>query len=142
MPDNWKVGTDKDNSNQVFIKDNWIHSIQEVIVEGPEVDIVEKIKKAKSKDEEIVRVVEEMKKAGVKELRGEDWKLEEDLVLKERKVYVPKDEELRAEVIQLHHDVPVAGHGGVSDKELLVAGYNKGCRKICERVQFMPKDKE
>jgi len=33
-------------------------------------------------------------------------------VLKERKVYVPKDEELRAEVIQLHHDVPAAGHGG------------------------------
>jgi len=33
-------------------------------------------------------------------------------VLKEEKVYVPKDEELRAEVIQLHHDVPAAGHGG------------------------------
>jgi len=33
-------------------------------------------------------------------------------VLKEGKVYVPKDEELRTEVIRLHHDVPVAGHGG------------------------------
>ena len=33
-------------------------------------------------------------------------------MLKEGKVYVPKDEELRAEVIQLHHDVPAAGHGG------------------------------
>ena len=32
--------------------------------------------------------------------------------MKERKVYVLKDEELRAEVIQLHYDVPVAGHGG------------------------------
>ena len=29
-----------------------------------------------------------------------------------RKVYVPKDEELRTEVIWLHHDVPAAGHGG------------------------------
>jgi len=38
--------------------------------------------------------------------------LEEDLVLKEGKVYVPKDEELRAEVIRLHRDVPAAGHGG------------------------------
>ena len=27
-------------------------------------------------------------------------------------MYVPKDEELRAEVIRLHHDVPMAGHGG------------------------------
>ena len=108
----WKVGVDKDNNNQVFIKDNWICSMYEVIVEGPEVDLVEKIKKARSKDENVVRVVEEMKKIGVKELRGNEWKIEEDLVLKEGKVYVPKDEELRAEVIWLHHDVPVSGHGG------------------------------
>jgi len=33
-------------------------------------------------------------------------------VLKEGKVYVLKDEELRAEVIRLHHDVPAVGHGG------------------------------
>jgi len=32
--------------------------------------------------------------------------------LKEGKVYVPKDEKLRAEVIRLHHDMPVGGHGG------------------------------
>ena len=108
----WKVGVDKDNDNQVFIKDNWIHSVYEVVVEGPEVELVEKIKKARSKDEDVVRVVEEMKKAGVRELEGNEWKLEEDLILKEGKVYVPKDEELRVKVIQLHHDMPVAGHGG------------------------------
>ena len=33
-------------------------------------------------------------------------------MLKEGKIYIPKDEELRAEVIQLHHDVPVARYGG------------------------------
>ena len=33
-----------------------------VVIEGLEVDLVEKIKKARSKDEDIVRVVEEMKK--------------------------------------------------------------------------------
>jgi len=33
-------------------------------------------------------------------------------VLKEEKVYVLKDKELRAKIIQLHHDVLVAGHGG------------------------------
>jgi len=74
--------------------------------------LLEKIKKARSKDKDIVRVVEEMKKAKVKELRGNEWKIEEELVLKEGKVYVPKDEELRAEVIQLHHDVPTVGYGG------------------------------
>jgi len=64
----WKVGVDKDNKNQVFIKDNWIHSIQEVVIEQPEVEIIEKIKKARSKDKDVVRIVEEMKKVRVKEL--------------------------------------------------------------------------
>ena len=107
----WRVGVEKDNDNQVFIKDNWICKLQEVVIEGPEVDIIEKIKKARSKDEDVVRVVEDMKKVGVKELRGNEWKIEGDLMLKERKVYVPKDEKLRAEVIQLHHDVLAVGHG-------------------------------
>jgi len=108
----WKVGVEKDNDNQVFIKDNWICKLQEVVIEGPEVDIIEKIKKARSKDEDVVRVVEEMKKVGVKELQGNEWKIEGDLVLKKGKVYIPKDKELRTEVIQLYHDVPVVGHGG------------------------------
>jgi len=106
----WKVGVDKDNENQVFIKDNWIWSMYEVVVEGPEVDMLEKIKKVRNKNKDIVKVVEEMKKAGVRELYGNEWQIKEDLVLKERKVYVLKDEELRAEVIWLYYDVLVAGH--------------------------------
>jgi len=108
----WKVGVEKDNENQVLIKDNWICSLQEVVIKGPELDIVEKIKKARSKNKDVVRVVEEMKKARVKELRRNEWKIEGELVLKEGKVYVPKDEELRAEVIRLHHDVLTVGHRG------------------------------
>ena len=108
----WKVGVERDNEDQVFIKDNWIHSIQEVVIEEPEVEILKKIKKARGKDEEVVRIVKEIKKAGVKVIQGEEWKIEGELVLKEGKIYVPKDEELRTEIIRLHHDVPMAGHGG------------------------------
>ena len=64
----WKVDVEKDNDNQIFIKDNWIHSLQEVVIEGPEVEILEKIKKARSKNKNVVKVVEEMKKAKMKEL--------------------------------------------------------------------------
>ena len=39
------------------------------MIERPKVNILEKIKIARSKDEEVVRVVEEIKKAGVKVLR-------------------------------------------------------------------------
>ena len=69
-------------------------------------------KKARDKDKEVVRVVEEIKKARIKVVRGEEWQLKGDLVLKKGKVYVPKNKELRAEIIQLHHDIPVAGHRG------------------------------
>jgi len=68
----WKVGTENDNNNQTLIKKQWICSLIEVIIEGPKVKIIEKIKKAKSKDKEVVRVVEEMKKTGVKVLRGDE----------------------------------------------------------------------
>ena len=69
---NWKIGVENDNDNQVFIRDNWICSLEEVVIEGPEVDIVEKIKKARSKDKEVVRIVEKIKKIKVKELKGEE----------------------------------------------------------------------
>jgi len=29
------------------------------------------------------------------------------------KVYIPKDEKLQIEIIQLHHDIPVTEHGGI-----------------------------
>jgi len=75
-----------------------------------EVDIIEKIKIAREKDKEVVRVVEEMKKAGVKVLRGNKWQVKGDLVLKEGKVYIPKNEKLRIEIIQPYHNIPVAGY--------------------------------
>ena len=72
--------------------------------------MVKKIKKTRSKNKEVVKVVEEIKKAGVKMLQGEEWQVEGDLVLKEGKVYVLKDEMLKTEIIQLHLDIPVARH--------------------------------
>ena len=106
----WKVETRNDNDNQILMKEQWIYSLVEVIIEEPEVDIVKK--KARGKDKKIVRVVEEMKKVEVKELWGEEWQIKGDLILKEGKVYIPKDEALRVEIIQLYHNVPVAEHGG------------------------------
>ena len=82
------------------------------MIEGLEKEIVRKIKEAKDKDEEVIKTVEEMKKAGVKVLRNEKWQIEEGLVLKEERVYVPKDEKLRVEIIQLHHDILIVEHGG------------------------------
>ena len=68
-------------------------------------------------------------------------------MLKEGKMYILKDEELRVEIIQLHHDVPVAEHGGKwKITELVMQNYwwlgitkdmgkyMEGCN-ICQRMK-------
>ena len=63
----------------------------EVVVEELETILVKKIKRVRGKDEEVVKVVEEMKKAGVKVLRKNKWKIKEELVLKEKKMLQTQD---------------------------------------------------
>ena len=65
------------------------------------------VEKTKEKDEKLVRIVEKIKKAEVKILRGDEWKSKDNLILRERKVYILMNNELRLEVIQLHHNILV-----------------------------------
>jgi len=83
-----------------------------VVIEESEVNILEKVKIAKSKNKEVVRVVKEIKKVGVKVLRGNKWQIEGDLVLKKSKIYVLKNKVLKVEIIWLYYDIPIVGHGG------------------------------
>ena len=108
----WKVGVEKDNKYQTLIKEQYICNLVKVVIKRSKVEILEKIKIARAKDKEVVKVVEEMKNAKVKVLWGDEWQVEGNLVLKERKVYIPKNEELRVEIIQLYYDVLVVEHGG------------------------------
>ena len=84
----WHKGVEKDNEDRMLVKPEWLRKaqVEEVLIEG--VDILEKIRKLKTKDNEVVKVVEEMKKAGVKMLRDKEWREEDGLMLKEGKVYV------------------------------------------------------
>ena len=82
----------------------------EVIVEG--MDLLEKVKQLKVKDNEVIKAVEEIKQAGVKILRDEEWREVNGIIYKEGKIYIPKDEKLRVEIIWLHYDMPVGGHRG------------------------------
>ena len=107
-------GVKKDNENQVMLKKEWLEirvmEKGQLLVERVKKEIIEKINKSKAKNDEIVKAVEEMKKMEVKMLRNDEWQTENELVLKKRKIYVPKNESLRLEIIQLHHDTLIAGH--------------------------------
>jgi len=56
------------------------------------------------------------------------------LLLKKGKVYVPKDEALRVEIIRLHHNTPMGGHGGQWKIVEIVARGNKRSEAVCRGV--------
>jgi len=104
----WQKGVDKDNEDRTLIKSKWVRGVEMVIEEG---DLRERIKKAQEEDEKVVKAVEELKRVEVKTLRDEEWEIEDRIVLKEGRIYVPEGE-LKGEVIQLHHDTLVEGDRG------------------------------
>ena len=112
----WAERVERDNENQVMLKKEWLEiraiDRKQWLIEGAEEEIIEKIKKSEARDNEVIKAVEEMKKAEVKVLRNEEWQIEKDLVLKNGKVYIPRDKKLMLEIIWLYHDTLMAEHGG------------------------------
>jgi len=70
----WEVGVERDNEDEMLVKPKWLKVKRtervEVIVE--EVDLLEKVRKSKVKDNKVVKVVEEMKQVGVKILKDKE----------------------------------------------------------------------
>ena len=103
----WQERVEKDNEDQKLIKPEWIRGAETMIEEG---NLKERIKRAQKGDEKVVKVVEELKRAGIKTLKDEEWEVEDGIVMREGRIYIP-EKELRGEIIRLHHDTPVGGHG-------------------------------
>jgi len=59
----WEVGVERDNKDETLVKKEWLENKRtekvEVIVE--EVDLLEKIRQLRVRDDEVVKAVEEMK---------------------------------------------------------------------------------
>ena len=59
----WEVGVERNNENETLVKPEWLEVRRteriEVIVEG--VDLLEKVRNSKVKDNEVVKSVEEIK---------------------------------------------------------------------------------
>ena len=65
---NWQEGVEKDNEDWKLIKPKWIRGMETVVEEG---NLRERIKRAQERDKKVVKVVEELKKAGIKTLKDE-----------------------------------------------------------------------
>jgi len=92
---NWQKGVEKDNKDQKLIKPEWIRGAKIMIKEG---DLKERIKRVQEGDERVVKTVEELKKAGIKTLKDEEWEIEDGIVIKEGRIYMPEGE-LREKII-------------------------------------------
>jgi len=70
----WEVEVEKDNKNKTLVKPKWLEvrrtKVVKIIVDR--VDLLEKVKESRVKDDEVIKAVEEMKQAGVKMLRDEE----------------------------------------------------------------------
>jgi len=82
--------------------------VETIIEEG---NLKERIRRAQEGNKKVVKVVEELKRAGIKMLKDEEWEIEDRLVMKKGRIYVLEGE-FRREIIQLHHNTPVGEHGG------------------------------
>jgi len=70
----WEIEVERDNENKMLVKVEWLEVRQtekvEIIVDG--VDLLEKIKQSKVKDNKVVKAVKETKQAEVKMLRNKE----------------------------------------------------------------------
>jgi len=96
----WQEGMERDNKDRTLIKPEWVRGVETIVEEE---NLRERTKRAQEGNERVIKAVEELKKAGVKTLRDEEWEIEDGVVLKERRIYV-LERELRREIIQLYHD--------------------------------------
>ena len=145
---------ESDNENVILLKPSYfkIQALKQghILLTGEEKGLLQKIRKAKDFDESVVKAAEELKSSSAKRIEGEEWSEEQGLILFRGKVYVPKDSDLRMQIVKAHHDLQIAGHPGRwKTLELVsrnywwpgmsryIASYCKGCDR-CNRTKSFP----
>jgi RNase H-like domain found in reverse transcriptase/Integrase zinc binding domain len=118
-----------------------------------DVNLRDRIKKNKEYDFDVTRAIELLQEEGLTNIQNnlEDWKIEEvddqKTIFYKGKQYVPKDQELRRDILKLFHNHKTAGHPGELETynfvkqhywwpglRIFVKNYVKGCR-ICQQFK-------
>src|SRR5882672_3266902 len=119
-----------------------------VTLEGEEGGFLERVCNCTDRDDSVVRALKEL--GTERGLRSNEWQERDGLVLYRGKIYIPRDSQLRLDIVKAHHDYPVAGHPGRWKTTKLVArnfwwprmgryivDYVKGCN-LCNRTKTFP----
>ena len=149
-------GVNSDNKDQILLKPEFFAiAALDNSHDSPINDdqILREVKEALLQDE-VTENYQSLLKSGPREFSKslEEWNFENGLLLYRGKVYIPKtkDEELRRQIIKMHHDLPSAGHPGRwKTYELIsrnywwpglttdVKRYVSGC-DICQKMKNRP----
>ncbi|KAJ3577041.1 hypothetical protein NP233_g61 [Leucocoprinus birnbaumii] len=149
-------GVNFDNEDQILLKPEFfaVHAV-EAVHESPINDeqILREVKQALLSDE-VTKDYKSLLQSGPREFGKslQDWNYENGLLLYRGKVYIPKstNDHLRQRIVQIHHDLPSAGHPGrwktyelVSrnywwpSMSIFVKKYVTGC-DVCQRMKNRP----
>ena len=102
---------DHDNKDRILLSENMFINLVDV-------DLQDRIAKAKSYDFDVKNALEMLLEKGLNTLRHdlEDWKLEQhgenNILFYKGKNYIPNDLELRQDIVKMFHDHEMAGHPG------------------------------
>ena len=108
----WEIEVDKDNKNETLVKPKQliVRRTEKVKIIVERVNLLEKVRQSKVKDDKVIKVVKKIKWARVKILRDKEQREVNSIMYKEKKVYMSKDNILRMEIIRLHYNTLVGGY--------------------------------
>jgi len=114
-PDHGKGTSDNEDVVLLRLELLAIQALKGIQSEGPERDILREICQGNQKrdqEEPVAKVARELRQASDKTVCSAEWS-EDDGVLRFRgKIYVPRNADLRRQVVSLCYDTKVAGHPG------------------------------
>ncbi|KAF9800025.1 hypothetical protein IEO21_10452 [Rhodonia placenta] len=112
-----QVSNEDDNTNEVVLKQEHFHIAAtqrghaSVTVDQ---SLLKCIRECSEKDWAVAKALEKVQNLRPPRLQKgfEEWNAEQGLLLFRRMVYVPKNAELWRDIVKIHHDSLIAGHGG------------------------------
>src|ERR1700675_502302 len=91
-----------------ILPDNKFFAIRATHTDNDDTVLIQRIKNAQSSDPEVSQALETILKNGDSSItKGlQDWNLEDGIILHREHIYVPKDADLRRDIVKRYHNHP------------------------------------
>ena len=107
-----QVVDNEDNQQQTVLRPEHFIQAAALTLRNP---LEDRIRKASQREAEVLEGLKALKTNGLRRLANglADWEEEDGLVYHQGRLYVPPEDNLRAEILRQCHDHPTAGHPGL-----------------------------